>query len=227
MKFNESISGMKKLVLTALAVWLALVLILGDRGLFTRPPGRPPLPILLGALVPVVVFILAFRFSEAFRGFVLAFDPRLGAAIQGWRFAGVGFLALYAHAVLPGSFAWPAGLGDMAIGITAPWVMLALIQRPGFAASKLFIVWNLLGMLDLIVAVGSGGLNSLLAQGTQNEITTRPMSAMPLVLIPEYFFPIFFMLHLSALFQARVLIWRDRGSEAIAGAGQQSSGLIT
>jgi len=83
--------------------------------------------------------------------------------------------------------------------------MLALIRRPSFAASRLFVVWNLLGMLDLIVAVSSGGLNALLSRGIPGEITTGPMTQLPLILIPAYLVPIFFMLHLSALFQVRRL----------------------
>ena len=127
--------------------------------------------------------------------------------IQAWRFAGLGFLALYAHGVLPALFAWPAGLGDIAIGVTAPWVVLALIRRPNFAVSRLFIVWNLLGIADLVVAIGTGALSSGYATGAVGEVTTAPMAQLPLVLIPAYFVPIFFMLHLGALFQARRL-WK-------------------
>src|SRR5262249_11237234 len=49
--------------------------------------------------------------------------------------------ALYVHGVLPGAFAWPAGLGDIAIGVTAPWVALALVRRPGFATSRVFVAY--------------------------------------------------------------------------------------
>jgi hypothetical protein len=217
MKSNQTVTGTTKFVVIALAVWLALVWFLGARGAFAGPPGAPPLPILLGVLVPIAGFLIAFRFSRAFREFVLAYDLRLGAGMQAWRFAGLGFLALYAQGVLPASFALPAGLGDMAIGITAPWIMLALIHRPSFAASRLFVVWNLLGMLDLIAAVSSGGLNALLARGIPGEITTGPMTQLPLILIPAYFVPIFFMLHLSALFQVRRLrALNDRDSAAAA-----------
>jgi hypothetical protein len=125
--------------------------------------------------------------------------------IQACRFAGFGFLALYAHGVLPGLFAWPAGLGDVAIAVTAPWVVLALLRQPSFAGSRLFIVWNLLGILDLVVAVGAGVLSSGLAVGAAGEVTTAPMARLPLVLIPACLVPIFIMLHLAALFQARRL----------------------
>jgi hypothetical protein len=134
---------------------------------------------------------------------MLACDLPLLSAVQSWRFAGFGFLALYAYGILPGSFAWPAGLGDMAIGITAPWIALALLRRPGFAASKVFAIWNLLGILDLIVAVGAAALNQSITNGEVGEITVAPMAKIPLVLIPAYLVPLFIMLHLTALFQAR------------------------
>ena len=141
----------------------------------------------------------------AFHAFILAFDLRLATAIQAWRFAGLGFIALYVYGVLPGVFAWPAGLGDIAIGVTAPWVVIALIHRSGFASSRVFAVWNLLGILDLVAAVSSGTLSSALASGVAGEITTGPMAQMPLVLIPAYFVPLFVMLHVTALLQARKL----------------------
>jgi hypothetical protein len=192
-------------VAVVLAIWFALVFLLGAGGAFVRQPGALPLPILIGVTAPLIVFLAAFWVSPAFRDFVLAVDLRLVTGIQAWRFAGLGFLALYAHGVLPGLFAWPAGLGDIAIGVTAPWVVLALIRRPRFAASQLFLVWNLLGILDLVVAVGTGALSSGLAVGVAGEITTSPMAQLPLVLIPGYFVPLFLMLHLAALFQMRRL----------------------
>jgi hypothetical protein len=91
---------------------------------------------------PIAIFFGAYWLSRAFRAFVLRLDLRLVTAIQAWRFAGLGFIALYTYGVLPGMFAWPAGLGDIAIGLTAPWVMQALQRRPEFAASNWFVAWN-------------------------------------------------------------------------------------
>lgn len=200
MSTNNKVAGK---VVIALGVWAAMIFYLGARGLFTSPPGMPPLPIFIGVIVPIAVFLGAFQISQAFRDFVLGFDLRLAAGIHAWRFAGLGFLALFANGVLPGAFAFPAGVGDLAVGMTAPWVMRALIQRPAFAASKVFGAWNLFGLLDLAVAISTGTLSSILAHGFPGEITTRPMSQLPLVLIPDYFVPIFVMLHLAAFLQAR------------------------
>ena len=85
--------------------------------------------------------------------------------------------------------------------MTAPWIAFALVRRPGFGTSPVFIGWNLFGILDLVVAVSTGGLHSALA--STGEVTTAPMAELPLVLIPAYLVPLFVMLHLAALFQAR------------------------
>jgi hypothetical protein len=197
--------GLRLGTAATLAAWLLLVIVLGSVGAFVTPPREVPFRIAIGVTAPVILFFFAIWLSRAFREFLLTADLRVMTAIQAWRFAGFGFLALYAHAVLPGSFAWPAGLGDIAIGVTAPWILLALLRRPAFAASGAFLVWNALGILDLIVAVGTGAAGSVLATGSPGEISTRPMAQFPLVLIPAYFVPIFLMLHVAALMQARRL----------------------
>jgi hypothetical protein len=194
---------MGPILVGVLALWFAVVFLLGSAGVIARPPGTPPFPILLGATAPVIAFLVAYRVSPALRAYVLALDLPLAAAVQAWRAGGLGFLALYVHGVLPGAFAWPAGLGDIAIGVTAPWVALALCRRPGFAISRAFVVWNLLGILDLVLALSVGGLSSALASGAAGEVTTGPMAQLPLVLIPAYLVPLFVILHLAGLFQAR------------------------
>jgi hypothetical protein len=201
MDSSENHSTVRWIVVGSLAVWLAAIFLLGATGELVRPPGKPPIPIGIAVVTPMIVFFIALRLSRAFRSFVLAVDLRLATGIQAWRFAGIAFLALYAQGSLPGFFAWPAGLGDIAIGLTAPWIVMALIQRPGFEANRLFIWWNLLGILDLVVAVTTGVISNGLAPGLVGEITTAPMALLPLVLVPAYFVPIFVMLHLTALFQ--------------------------
>ena len=202
----ESRGGIRRAVAIALTVWLLLVVSLGLGGAFVGPPGTPPLPIAIGVAAPLGLFLLLLRFSQSFREFVLSLDLKVIAGIQAWRWAGLGFLSLYAHNVLPAVFAVPAGLGDMAIGVTAPWIILKLLRQPRFAASGAFIRWNILGMLDLIVAVSIGAVSAFLTTGAPGEISTAPMATLPLLLIPAFLVPLFLMLHTAALMQSRQLV---------------------
>jgi hypothetical protein len=196
-------SGVKWVVAAVAAAWLAAVAVVGASGGFLSPPGTPPIPVAVGALAPLLLFFLAYRASRAFRDWVLALDLRVMVTMQAWRFAGLGFVALYANGVLPAGFALPAGLGDLAIGATAPLVLIGLLRNPAFAAGGTFVLWNLLGMLDLVTAVATGTMASLFATGAPGEITTAPMAHLPLLFIPVYLVPILFALHVVALLQAR------------------------
>src|ERR1700683_2992478 len=98
---------MKSLVKILIVVWFGLIVLLGACGRFVQPAGLPPIPILIGVLTPLAVFAAAYLRSEAFRKIVLSADVRLLAAIEAWRAGGLGFLALYAHGILPGLFGFP------------------------------------------------------------------------------------------------------------------------
>jgi hypothetical protein len=205
------LSGIGLSVTLVLTAWFLLVVSLGAGGAFVSRPGTPPLGIAIGVGAPLLLFFAWLRLSQSFRDFVLSLDLRLIAGIQAWRWAGLGFLSLYAHNVLPGIFALPAGLGDMAIGFTAPWIILALVRRPDFATSAAFIRWNLLGILDLVVALTIGTLTAALSTGAAGEISTAPMATLPLLLISAFLVPLFLMLHTTALMQSRQII-RGRSS---------------
>lgn len=195
--------GIPLKVVLALGGWFLLVVSLGAAGAFVARPGTPPVVLAIGIGAPLVLFFASLRLSQAFREFVLSLDLRFVAGIQAWRWAGLGFLSLYAHRILPAIFALPAGLGDMAIGFTAPWMIAALARRPEFAASAAFIRWNVLGILDLAVAVSIGTLSATLSTGAPGEISTAPMATLPLLLIPAFLVPVFLMLHTAALMQSR------------------------
>jgi hypothetical protein len=61
-----------------------------------------------------------------------------------------------------------------------------------------FVLWNVLGMLDLITAVSLGTLAGFIQPGT---ITTAPLLIFPLSLIPTFAVPISFILHFAGLGQ--------------------------
>ena len=196
-------SGIRPSIILALTAWFLLILSLGAAGAFVPPAGVPPFPLAIGVAAPLLLFFAWLRLSASFRAFVLALDLRLIAGMQAWRWAGLGFLFLYAYKVLPAPFALTAGLGDMAIGIAAPWMILGLVRRPAFAASAAFVRWNVLGILDLVVALSLGAASGILATGAPGAITTAPMQTLPLLIIPAFLVPLFLMLHSAALMQSR------------------------
>src|SRR5947208_3970125 len=167
------IQGLTFALIAILSLWLAFVLLLGARGNFVSAPGAPPLPIAIGVLLPVIVFLAALAMWRPFRELLLNADLALMTGIQAWRFAGLGFIALYAYGVLPGVFAWPAGLGDIAIGVTAPSIAAALIRHPAFAANRIFAIWNGFCLLDLIVAVSTRAFAPVSCAGAGDGITNR------------------------------------------------------
>src|SRR5687768_13938858 len=94
-------------------------------------PMRHPLPgTLPGAATYVVLAIWAaavgYRASPRFRNYLLSLDLRLLLAAQLWRVIGIAFLFALAFGKLPAGFAVPAGIGDLATGIAALAVVLAL-----------------------------------------------------------------------------------------------------
>ncbi|HJT98838.1 MAG TPA: hypothetical protein VJ696_11030 [Rhodanobacteraceae bacterium] len=184
-----------------LVVWLAAVLVLGASGAFMAPPHTPPFALLAGFVLPIASATAAYRASSRFRAWVLGLEPRLLVALNAWRFGGFAFVALSVHGILPGFFAWPAGLGDMAVAATAPWMLARLSDSPAFAASPAFVRWNRLGLLDLVVAITLGAIGGFLASG--RPVTTAPMATLPLVLIPAFFVPIYILIHCALLAQAK------------------------
>jgi hypothetical protein len=188
--------GVRNLMVVFLAVWFLLALGGSLLGAFDSGP-RPPLFLGLAAGVPVAAFVACYLSSAQFREFVLSLDLRGLALAQMLRVVGIVFVILYLYGALPGAFALPAGWGDFAIGITAP-VVAWYWKRP--FPQRAFIVWNLLGSLDLVNAVILGVLASPSSVGIlAGDVTTRLMGQFPLSLIPTFFVPLLLIFHLICL----------------------------
>lgn len=107
------------------------------------------------------------------------------------------FLVLYSAGLLPGLFALPAGWGDITIGATAP---LAALQLANFKHRRGFLLWQLLGIFDLVVAVTLGATVRLI---DPNAVSTGVMSVLPMSLIPTFAVPLLIVLHVICIAQAR------------------------
>ncbi len=134
-----------KLTAGLIGAWFLLSLGASALHVFRTDPSRPPLPLGLAVLVPIVLFLVWLRTSERFRQFALALNSSTLTFVQAWRIAGFVFLVSYAYGILPGLLALPAGWGDIAIGATAPLVALKLANP---SHKKSFIFWQVLGIAD-------------------------------------------------------------------------------
>jgi hypothetical protein len=203
-----------KITAGLIAAWFVFSLTASALHLFRTDPSVPPLPLGLAAGIPIIVFLTWFAGSKGFREFVLSLNPRTLTIVQTWRIGGFTFLTLAAFGLLPRLFAWPAGFGDMAVGVTAPLVALTLASG---AHRKRFIVWQLLGITDLVTAVTLGTLARVIIP---HGIPTTPMTVLPLSMIPTFAVPLLLILHLVCIAQARRWPAREtlRGEEPLHSA---------
>ena len=117
------------------------------------------------------------------------------------RVVGVTFLIVMAQGHVPAVFALPAGLGDIATGLAAPFVARRLTRGIGHTRAVWF---NLLGILDLVVALSIGFLAGL-GPWRPLEVTpsTESLSLLPLALVPTTAVPLSVALHLVSLRRLR------------------------
>lgn len=196
-----------KLTGALIAVWFVFALSASALHLFKTDPSLPPLALGLAVVIPVAAFLIWFATSSGFREFALSLNPRTVTYVHSWRIAGVTFLALYAAGLLPGIFALPAGLGDIAIGVTAPW---AASRLANFNRRRAFMFWQVLGIVDLVTAIALGTTAGLISP---HEVPTGVMTVLPMSLIPTFAVPLLIVLHSICIAQARQ--WKREGHASL------------
>ncbi|MGZ5850027.1 MAG: hypothetical protein ACXWJN_05510 [Methyloceanibacter sp.] len=181
----------RALVLSAVILlgWLAASIGLAGAGFYhVNGSGIPTIQ--YGLLLPILIGGLLISRSNLARRILDAVPQPWLVGVQLYRALGMVFLILYAAGQLPALFAWPAGMGDIAIGLLAPVVGFAYARAPREAAG-LVRGWNILGILDLVIAVTTGFLTapSLIA-AIEVHPTSELMTMLPMVLIPVYLVPL-------------------------------------
>ena len=179
--------------------WLVISGMLARTGVYRQAPGDgvPWLPVASAGVL--VALLLTTRIPLVSRILSAAGAPALLVLPHTLRVVGVAFLIVMAQGHLPALFAVPAGLGDIVIGVSAPFVARRFARGAGRTEALRF---HVLGLLDLGVAVGIGfllGPSQLLAVTP----STVPLTLLPLALIPTALVPLAVALHLVSLRQLR------------------------
>jgi hypothetical protein len=192
------------IVSALLVAWFFASLWLSGSGFYQGASSRIP-TIQYGLLIPIALGVALFWRWPELQRIIESVPQRWIVSVQAYRVLGVIFLVLYAAGRQPGAFAWPAGVGDVLVGLFAPLVGVAY-ARGWRGSAGLLRAWNLLGIADLVVAVTTAFLTSpsrlqILAFDKPNDL----ISAFPLAMIPVFLVPLSVLLHFASLEKLRAL----------------------
>jgi hypothetical protein len=129
-------------------IWLAIVWNLALTGAFHPIPGAVRLPRLpIANFLPLIFALPPLLRSRSIAVLLDATPSTWLVALQVYRvFCGI-LLVNWLNGTAPGIFAWPAGIGEMATGITALPVALAIASgtTSGLRAG---LWWSAFGLID-------------------------------------------------------------------------------
>jgi hypothetical protein len=198
------------LVAVPLLAWLALTWTIAPTGVFQVFPVLP-----LAIVLPVAVGLVLLMRSRRIATLLDAMPLSWLVGLQVYRVFGGAFLVQLALGNLSAAFALPAGTGDVLVGVLALPVAFYLARYQG-SGRAIAVGWNVLGILDLAVAITLGFLASTGRLGG----VPRPL-VYPLVMVPAFGVPLSLILHGLSLWQlrgraGRSSIARDIGLPAAA-----------
>jgi hypothetical protein len=189
-------------VLIPYTLWLAVVWSAAISGMFRL--GAIPVPLLpIAIFLPVILGTPILLRSKRMGQVLDAMPPTWLIALQLYRVFGSVFLVGWAHGVIPGIFALPAGIGDVTTGLLAVPVAIALASGT-LEGRKAAILWNVFGLLDFAVAVGIGlAITPGPLQLIVPSIPNATGGLYPNVMIPAFAVPSSILLHALSLRQLR------------------------
>jgi hypothetical protein len=191
-------------------IWIVVSAVLAGSGAYRQSTTqtRPWIGVAAGAALAVA--LLAARHPAVRRTLT---DPGADARLtwpHTFRVVGVVFGIAMLLGKLPAVFAVPAGLGDIAVGLAAPFIARRLARGDRRGA----VLFHTLGLVDLLVAVSIGFLAALgPARLLDVSPSTQSIALLPLVLVPTTAVPLLIGLHLVSLARFRA------GRPTTAGAG--------
>jgi len=187
-KMNKTINhnSTKRWCILALSLWAVLICVPGYYGFFTFIPlvGVPPL-VAAGIGLPLLLYYQ----NDSLRLYIQSINLKYLTLFNVWRIpAGLTFLYYGSRDLLPEQFVHNAAYGDLAVGLLVP---IVLIFKGGTGK---YLTFHIFGLLDFLLAVGTGITFTLLQVPLMENIRT-----FPLVLIPLYGVCVTGALHIMTL----------------------------
>lgn len=196
MKHTENGYGGIIFAMILCVLWMAATGTIGTLGYYEYLRNGSHLLVIITVLTPTVFFAVLFTLFPAVRSWTRRLDLGMLTLPHAWRTVGFTFLTLWFFGPLPAGFAAPAGFGDFAVAMAAPFVAVALwLQWEGAVRAATW--FHILGIIDFFFALLTGmtGFGATAEQMTM----TDPMTAFPLVIIPTAFVPLLLVGHIMAL----------------------------
>lgn len=165
-------STVQRVVLAVIALWGLGVIAAVEFGLYQPIPRALIGPIIVaGAVLP----FLAYRFMPALRDYIEALGIRRLTVFHVWRVLAVPVFLWYgATGRLPDVMAQDAAWGDL----IAASLALAMAFLPARRTS--YWLFHVVGFADLVIAVGTGLVFTLLGDPRMGAIITLPLALIPL-----------------------------------------------
>jgi hypothetical protein len=173
-----------KEALAIVPLWLVAAVAFTASGRLARAPA----PILPATVLSLTLLAIALVMATpSGRSWAAQASLSRLAWFHTWRILpGAAFLILHARGQLPWLFAVPGGVGDILIGVSAPVAAWAA-TRPGRGARAGYVVWSVLGFLDLAGVVRAAFVCTRLDPASMHLLRELPLGLLPTFLVPITF----------------------------------------
>jgi len=144
-------------------------------------------PMIVGAFIVsnLVIFGLSVRMVPGFADWLRRQTTENLMLLHAIRAPiGAAFLVFGAHDMLPQRFADTAGWGDILAGVLVIPVVLLGLRLSAKGRGWLYLLWSVIGIVDLFLAVGTGIFLATTQVGSMDWITRLPFFLVPGFLVP-------------------------------------------
>lgn len=175
------------------AISLCLIAILGLTRVYEQ---LPPQAVGMTVIGGTSIILLLHRFLPTFRKSLDALSLEHLICIHSIRAPiGAAFLIMSQEGLFPPLFANRAGYGDLFTALSGLTVVgFATILKKTRSRRALYLIWNIIGLVDLLIALGTG-----IYLATNQSDSMVWISRLPLLVVPTFILPVLFATHFLML----------------------------